>query len=381
MPVPTASVFRRDVIRPKLAGGDDGSEPRLLRQRMELNETVRLDPQFLQARVDLAEALLEASSAKTALSILDAAPDQQKRILALVTQRNWALLALDNDPEARNWVNRGLKVARAPDLLTQESANEVLKKNPGDLRALRVLAASYVAQKQPAAALRVLQEQAAQHPKSAATQQFLGEWLLARGELAQARAALTAAKTANPNSADLDMALTQLDVSEGKLDEARKTLKGILSSNVANPEAHLWLGTIEVKTGNYGPAIEQFRKVLELDETNVQALNNLAYLLANFANHPDEALTLAQRARELAPDDVDTEGTLGWVLYRKALYDIARKYLQEPVTKDGESSTQNAAIRKYHLALDYLKLGDRENIETWTAAFNQLLILTRPNLQ
>jgi tetratricopeptide (TPR) repeat protein len=347
-----------------------------LRERQEIDEAVHFDPSFLKARIDLAEILLEKNSAKAALDTLDAAPDQQKRILALVIQRNWALLAIGDQAEARKWVDRGLRVARAPDLLTQDSilklrqrnyagarasASEVLKRDPEDLPALRVVAASYVAQKQPAAALRALQEQAAKYPKSVAIQQFVGEWLLSRGELVQARAAFTAARAANPNSTDVNMALAQVSVSEGKLDEARKRLTDILSSNSANPEAHLWLGTIEAKAGNYGPAIEHFRKVLEADDTNVPALNNLAYLLANFANHADEALGFAQRARELAPNNVDTEGTLGWVLYRKGLYEIARKYLQQAVTEDGENSTQNAAIRRYHLGMAYLKLGDQES--------------------
>jgi len=49
------------------------------------------------------------------------------------------------------------------------------------------------------------------------------------------------------------------------------------------------------------------------------------------------------------------------VLYRKGLYDTALKYMREAVAKDGESFGLNAAIRKYHLAMVYQKLGDRQN--------------------
>jgi len=64
--------------------------------------------------------------------------------------------------------------------------------------------------------------------------------------------------------------------------------------------------------------------------------------------------------RESLPDNSDTGGTLGWAFYRKGLYDNALLYLKDAVTKDGNASSDNAAIRKYHLAMAYAKLGDRK---------------------
>lgn len=345
------------------------------RERQELNEALRLEPELLQARIELAQALIETNSGKTALTILDATPDQQKNRLGVLIERVWALLAMNADTEARKYVDHGLKFMRVPDLLTQDSflkfrgkdyagaiaaAKEALAKDPENVKALRLMASGYLAQKQPAAARQALQEHAGQHPKSEAIEQFLGEWLLASGDFEQARAALAAAKAANPNSAGLNMALARLAISEGKLDEGRKILSEIASSNGANSEAHLWLGTLEVKAGDHSAAIEEFRKALVVDDRNVLALNNLAYLLAKFGN-TDEALKFAQRACELAPENADVQGTLGWVLYRKGLYEAALKYLQEAVKRDGESSTENAAIRKYYLSEAYLKLGDRQS--------------------
>lgn len=346
------------------------------RESLELVEALRHNSALLPARIQLAQRLLEANSARAALDTLDGAPDQQKRILALVIERNWVLLRIGDDAGVRKSVDQGLAVIRVPDLLMQDSilklrqrdyagaraaAGEALKQNPEDLRALRVTAASYIAEKQPAAALRAVEEQAVQHPKSAAIQQFLGEWLLANNQTAQARTAFIAAQSLDPKSVSVNMALARLNIAEGKLDEARKTLTGLVASNASglNVEPRLWLASIETRAGDYQAAIGHFRKVLEADDKNVLALNNLAYLLANYANQPDEALTFAQQARELAPDNLDAEGTLGWVFYRKGLYHPALKYLEEAVAKDAGSSSHNAAIRKYHLAMTYFKLGDR----------------------
>src|SRR5262249_40457946 len=153
------------------------------------------------------------------------------------------------------------------------------------------------------------------------------------------------------------------------LDSARSTLSKILALEGGNVSARLMLAGLENKSGNYQAAISEYRKVIDVDARNVVALNNLAYLLTNAAGQPDEGLKYAQEARELAPGNVDVEGTIGWAFFRKGLYDSALKYLQEAVSKDGGVSKENAAIRKYHLAMTYFKLGDRKRgIQTLEAA-------------
>lgn len=346
-----------------------------LRQRDELNNALRLSSAFLPARIQLARAMLAGNSAKDARSILDAAPQEQRRILGYVIQRNWVLLALNDRTEARKWVENGLKVVRAPELVLQNSvlkladhdydgarsqAEETLKKNPEDTRALRVLAASFVGQKQPAAAVRRLEEYAGQHAESAPIQQFVGEWLAMAGQPEKARAAFAAAKAADPHYEAADLTVAKLDVNAGKLDSARAILTQIIAANGENTEARQWLGSLELKAGNYEAAIEQFRKILDADPQNVAALNNTAYLLGNYTDSTDEALGLAQKARDAAPENLDVEGTLGWVFYRKGLYHEALTQLEDAAAKDGSSASSKAAIRKYHLAMTYLKLGDRD---------------------
>ena len=83
------------------------------------------------------------------------------------------------------------------------------------------------------------------------------------------------------------------------------------------------LAEIELQAGNSAAAIAQYRKVLEKDSRNLMALNGLAYLLADQANQPDEALQYAQQAKELAPNNAAVDDTLGWVYYCKGLYPIA----------------------------------------------------------
>jgi Tfp pilus assembly protein PilF len=108
---------------------------------------------------------------------------------------------------------------------------------------------------------------------------------------------------------------------------------------------------LEVSAGNQPAAIEDFRKVLDSQPDNTIALNNLAFLLAENGK-ADEALKYAQKAVQLAPDKPDFEDTLGWVLYRKGLYEAAITHLKSAVSKGGDLRLQ------YHLATAYFRSGD-----------------------
>jgi tetratricopeptide (TPR) repeat protein len=115
--------------------------------------------------------------------------------------------------------------------------------------------------------------------------------------------------------------------------------------------ARLLLAQLETGDGASAAAIEQYRKVLAQDGKNAKVLNNLAYLLAD-GNQWDEALKYAQEAKQLDPNSASADDTLGWTYFRKGLYPMAVTYLESATAKEG------TALRKYHLAMAYLKAGN-----------------------
>jgi uncharacterized protein (TIGR03790 family) len=73
------------------------------------------------------------------------------------------------------------------------------------------------------------------------------------------------------------------------------------------------LAQLEEQLGDDDAAIARYRRILEVQPTDVVALNNLAFALAVRHDQPAEALLLAKRAATLAPRSGVVLDTLGWI--------------------------------------------------------------------
>jgi len=359
-----------------------------LTYRQELAKALELNAYLLPVRLELVQSLLGSKSAQAALDVLNQAPQSQKQSTPVLVQRNWALWSLGDLANMRRGIDQGLTLDRSKDLLIQDglwklragdsagarkAVQEALKLDPTDLRALQALSQTYIAQKNAPMALQKIKEYAASQPKSAPVQDLLGLMLMSQGSRTEARTAFLTAKAADPKYAPADLALAQLDVAQGDINAAKKRLEAILSADSSNPTAQLWLGIMQEKMGDRSAAIELYRKVAQANPDSAQALNNLAYLLAEVANKPDEALKYAQEAVQLAPERPAYSDTLGWVLYQKGVYNAALPYLERASLNN---SDKDNVVWKYHLAMAYSKAGD----EAHGRAMLQTALRLNPNL-
>lgn len=339
-----------------------------LLQKNELNEALRYNPDLWEARVALARLLAASKEPEAALALLDQAPEDQKKMPALITARNWALLEQRDSADARRGIDAGLGQAKSPELLIQDALLKIrdkdydharasleasLQADPEQTSALNLLAQTYIDQKQTAAAVQKVREHAAAHRGSYPLQVFAAGWFLEHGSLTDAAAAIAAAKAADPaHSAVPDLLQAQLDLAQSGADAARNRLDGILAADDRNVGAHLLLALVEDRAGNSTEAIAHYRRVLELNPGQVVALNGLAYQLADHTTQFAEALSLAQQAKQISPNDPGIDDTLGWTLFGMGQYGQALKYLQE-----AEKGSPSAVI-KYHLAMACFELGD-----------------------
>ena len=188
---------------------------------------------------------------------------------------------------------------------------------------------TYAAQNQASAATEKIRQIAREQPKSLPVQMLWARWLIRDNQKIEARKALAATVAANPKSTEPLLVSAGLDFNEGHLAGARSTLKNLIRLDDKSVDALLLSGQVEEASGHYADAIVHYRKALALDGGNVFALNNLAYLLARDPAHIEEALGMARRAREQVPESPEVLDTLGWLYYRKGLYDLAAKELEQ----------------------------------------------------
>jgi tetratricopeptide (TPR) repeat protein len=333
--------------------------------RQELSDALKLNPFLAAIRAEAARELVSSGNPQAGLDLLNAAPGDQKNSVALITERNWAFWYLGKLPEMRASLDQGLAQMKTSTLLLQDglwklrsgqtaaaksSLEAALNVDPTDVRALAALRQSI----QGPGATQKVKDYAGQNPKSAPVQEYLGIVLVANGDRVGARKAFEASKAADPNFVNADMRLVQVDVLDQKFDDARTRLQKLISAGKGNPRLELWLANLEVVKGNYDAALALYQKVVAEDPTNAAALNNLAYLLADYAKRPDDALKYAEKAVELAPTDPNSADTLGWILYQKGLYSNSLQYLELAA-----ASSKGSVVSKYHLAMAYAKAGQQ----------------------
>ena len=142
-------------------------------------------------------------------------------------------------------------------------------------------------------------------------------------------------------------------MARGEPDSALATAYKATSQNPKSANAYFFAGTLEELRGNGQKAEEDYRKTLEIDPNYAPAANNLANLMIQYGEDLDQALSLAQIARQKMPDSPSAADTLGWVYYQKGLYGFAAGLLSQALQKSPENATYH-----YHMGMVYQKQGN-----------------------
>jgi putative PEP-CTERM system TPR-repeat lipoprotein len=99
-------------------------------------------------------------------------------------------------------------------------------------------------------------------------------------------------------------------------------------------------------------AAEQYEEVLKAYPTNIDALNNLAWIYTEQKNPED--LALAERAHKLAPTSPGIMDTYGWALLA---HDQPKAAL--PILEKAARAAPKTSTIQYHLAVAQARSGDR----------------------
>jgi Flp pilus assembly protein TadD len=136
---------------------------------------------------------------------------------------------------------------------------------------------------------------------------MLAETLLGAKRADEAVAVLSKSLSDRPERAVL-MQLIQLVSSDKK--RAGELMSGWLAKNPGDGVVRMEYAAFQLRQGDTAKAIFQYQTVLKQTPDNVDALNNLGWLIQR--SDPKRAEALLTRALKLAPNSANVADTLGW---------------------------------------------------------------------
>jgi len=372
---PDNAVARYNLGRAHVAKGD------WEQARQAFQKAIEIQPNYLVARLALAELLVTRgdydAALKAAQEILKY--DRQSKNALLIESA--AYLGQKKYVDARDLLNAMLaKSPNSPDVLFQlgvvnlaegryKDATEAFQRtyqlNPTNSRGLMGVVETDMAENKPDEAIKTLETEAAKAPNRLDVQLALGntESRAGRYDLAIGyyRRVLDGLDKATKVRGDIFMRIGEtyrrkgdLQDSIGALEDARKFL----------PDNTIILGTLGLvldTAGKWPEARQVYNATLKMDPNNGVTLNNLAFLMAEHGetNELDQALTLAQKAKQLLPNLPEVSDTLGWIYLKKNMSGDAIDIFRELVRKVPANSTY-----RYHLAKAYYQQGDKIRAQT-----------------
>ncbi len=201
-------------------------------------------------------------------------------------------------------------------------------------------------------ALKVAKNVAALSPETKLHKAIEGDIFLSQKKFDQAYTAYREAYQARPNPKLLELMVTVLS-SQGKQADAIKLLNDELKKDDKNVLAHFGLATLFQQQNDLLQAEKHFEAILAIQPKNPFVLNNLAWLYQQ-QNKP-EALNMAERAFEVAPNSGEIADTLGVVLFKHGELQKAIDILEKAV-----NLKPNNPNIKYHLAEVHAAKGDKK---------------------
>lgn len=179
-----------------------------------------------------------------------------------------------------------------------------------------------------------------------------GDLYLSKNDPAAAEAEFNKAIKLNPEFIAPYMSLSRILTSQNKTEDTISVYKALIAKRPDQPSPYSLLGTLYEAQKKYDLAEEQYKKSLEINSEFIPAMNNLAYLYGRQDRELNKAFDLARRAREKVGDYPAVMDTLGWVYYKKGLYDNAIVEFDSCIEKEPDNP-----MFHYHLGLTLHKNG------------------------
>jgi tetratricopeptide (TPR) repeat protein len=234
-----------------------------------------------------------------------------------------------------------------------------LDHNPYSTQAIRNIVLAYMLENRTDAALQFCKDQLDKHSSNNKLCAFIyttqATIHLRNKNAEQAKRSYMQAIDNYPEWPTPYLQLARVYSSLGKVDEAIVQFEKVHEKNPKHMPALMNLGILYQHKGELEQAKRYYQKCLDVKQDFAPAANNLAWLLVETGGNIDKALSLAQTAKRLRPDDPSISDTLGWVYVHKNAYGSAIAQFEDALDK----MPQNPTVH-YHMAVAQHKQGNRQ---------------------
>jgi tetratricopeptide (TPR) repeat protein len=348
--------------------------------RQQLQKAIEIRPDYILARLALAQLQVTRSEFDAAMKSADGILAIDKGNTAARLIQSAALMGLKKFGESRALLDAMLKVnPGSPEVEFQlgvvnlaenkhKDAEAAFRRsyqlNPANSRGLIGLVETFMAQNKNDDALKLLQTESDKAPNRLDLLLALGNTAVRAGRYDEA------IKTFNriqgqvekgPGQGDIYLRIGETYRRKG---DSNSAILALQKARETLPDNIIVLSTLALvldAAGRRPEAKEVYEATLKLNPNNGVVLNNLAFLLAETGGDLDDALTKAQRAKQMLPNLTEISDTLGWIYLKKNLSDNAIEIFKDLVVKVPGQATYH-----FHLGMAYSQKGDK------TKALDQL---------
>jgi tetratricopeptide (TPR) repeat protein len=342
--------------------------------RQQFAEVIRLRPDYVPARVELAKLQTARGDYEAALKSSNEILQWDRNNLAARLIQSASLMGLKKYNESRDLLQAMLKAdPSSTDTLFQlgvvnladgkyKDAEDAFRKDyalePANSRGLMGTVEVYMAQNKEDQGIQLLEQEMQKYPTRTDYHLALGNTAVRAGKydlaIAEFQKVLNATDRSSKASGDLYLRLGETYRRKGDLNNSIAALQ---NARTSMPDSTVVISTLALALDSAGRKQEAkaaYEQCLKIEPRNGVALNNLAFLLAENNGDLDQALTYAQRAKQLLPQLFEVSDTLGWIYLKKQLTDQAIDQFRDIVAKQPQHSTY-----RYHLGMAYAQKGDR----------------------
>lgn len=258
---------------------------------------------------------------------------------------------------------------------TEEAAKEferALALDPGNVQALNGLATLDVRASRPERARARIADALSRNPGQSDLLLLAARVENTLKNYGAAEAHLRKVLEIAPDSLDAYDMLGRIYLRQDRLEDARLEFERLAAAKPDSVAARTMIGMIYSAQGKEAEARAAYEEIFARGLDAPVAANNLAWMYVERGEKLDQALQLAQRAKQRLPERADVSDTLGWIYYKRGLAQNAIPLLRQSV----ESSPRNP-FYQYHLGMACAAAGRNEEAR---AALQEALKL-QPNFK